>query len=64
MLRPASQITTLLDLRQRQVTVEMALSSEAQSGILFKQSSILFIFTLATVLFVSFLSGGAMERHH
>ncbi|GAB1317925.1 hypothetical protein MFIFM68171_08135 [Madurella fahalii] len=44
-------ITTLLDLRQRQVTIDMALSSEAQSDMLFKQSSILFIFTLATVLF-------------
>ncbi|KAK4248619.1 hypothetical protein C7999DRAFT_30983 [Corynascus novoguineensis] len=44
-------ITTLLDLRQRQVAIESALSSEAQSDMLFKQSSILFIFTLATVLF-------------
>ncbi|KAI3324488.1 hypothetical protein HD806DRAFT_47379 [Xylariaceae sp. AK1471] len=43
-------ITTLLDLRQRQVTVEMALSSEVQSRTLFRQSSILFIFALATVL--------------
>ncbi|KAI0550542.1 hypothetical protein F4679DRAFT_205481 [Xylaria curta] len=45
-----ASIITLLDLRQRQVTVEMALSSEAQSRTLFRQSSILFIFALATVL--------------
>ncbi|KAK2615877.1 hypothetical protein N8I77_002601 [Diaporthe amygdali] len=44
-------IVTLLDLRQRQVAIEMAMSSETQSDILFKQSSILFIFTAATVLF-------------
>ncbi|RYP73230.1 hypothetical protein DL769_004250 [Monosporascus sp. CRB-8-3] len=44
-------ITTLLDLRQRQVAIEMALSSEVQSDTLFRQSSILLIFTLATVLF-------------
>ncbi|ORY11349.1 hypothetical protein BCR34DRAFT_327983 [Clohesyomyces aquaticus] len=44
-------ITTLLDLRQRQVSIEMALSSDVQSETLFKQSSILFIFTSATVLF-------------
>ncbi|KAL2138647.1 hypothetical protein VTI28DRAFT_6462 [Corynascus sepedonium] len=49
--KDAQMITTLLDLRQRQVTIETALSSEVQSDMLFKQSSILFIFTLATVLF-------------
>lgn len=55
-MRLRNSIVTLLDLRQRQATTENALSSGRQSEILFAQSKVLFIFTAATVLFVSYLS--------
>ncbi len=48
------QIITLLDLRQRQATTENAISSGKQSALLFAQSKVLFVFTAATVIFVSF----------
>ncbi|KAF1812323.1 hypothetical protein P152DRAFT_32624 [Eremomyces bilateralis CBS 781.70] len=44
-------IRTLLDLRQRQATTEDAIESSKHSAILFAQSKVLFIFTLATVIF-------------
>ncbi len=47
------QIITLLDLRQRQAATENAISSGKQSDLLFAQSKVLFVFTAATVIFVS-----------
>ncbi len=47
------QIITLLDLRQRQAATENAISSGQQSDLLFAQSKVLFVFTAATVIFVS-----------
>jgi hypothetical protein len=47
------QVTTLLELRQRQASTENVVSLREQSEILFQQSKILFIFTGATVVFVS-----------
>ena len=43
---PDVQVTTLLDLRQREATLEDALSMG-------EQSTMLFVFTAVTVLFVS-----------
>lgn len=47
------KVTTLLELRQRQASTENVVSLREQSEILFQQSKILFIFTGATVVFVS-----------
>lgn len=49
----SEQVTTLLELRQRQASTENVVSLREQSEILFQQSKILFIFTGATVVFVS-----------
>lgn len=55
-LRVRQSITTLLDLRQRQASTESAINSGRQSLILFNQSKVLFVFTGATVIFVSYIS--------
>lgn len=49
--RVRQSLTTLLDLRQRQVNTESAIHSGQQSQILFDQSTVLFTFTLATIIF-------------
>lgn len=51
------KIRTLLDLRQRQVNIQMAIDAKAQSDVASAQSEIVFVFTLYTVIFVSEIYG-------
>jgi hypothetical protein len=59
----SEQVTTLLELRQRQASTENVVSLREQSEILFQQSKILFIFTGATVVFVSTLKEVAVSTY-